>query len=64
LAIKDDDIRGPIQTDKVIHRQTLAKGDRPEVDSALLEFFNQLYDATGYPRQKGLFHFPPDPPHL
>ncbi len=64
LAIKEDDIRGPIQTDKVISRHRLNMGNQTEIDGALLEFFNLLYDATGFARPNDLFHFPPDPPHL
>jgi nucleoside phosphorylase len=63
LAIRDDNFRGPIHSEKVIHRHTLATGDRAEIDTALLEFFNRLHDATGHARPSGLFHFPPDPPH-
>lgn len=62
LAIQDDDIRGPIHAEKVVYRHTLATGSRAEIDDALLQFFGLLYDATGYARPVGLFHFPPDPP--
>lgn len=62
LAIRDEDIRGPIQIEKVVYRHMLKTGARAEVDQALLEFFNRLHDATGYARPKGLFHFPPDSP--
>jgi hypothetical protein len=62
LAIQNDDIRGPIQAEKVIYSHALDTGSPAEVDAALLEFFNRLYDTTGHRRPPGLFHFPPDPP--
>ena len=62
LAIHNDDIRGPMQTDKVIYSHALETGSVPEIDQALVEFFNRLYDATGHARTNGLFHFPPGPP--
>lgn len=64
LAIQNDDIRGPIQAEKVIYTHPLDRGSPAEVDAALLEFFNRLYDTTGHRRPPGLFHFPPDPPRV
>lgn len=64
LAVQDDDIRGPIQIGKIIRPHVLATGAGAEIDQALLEFFNRVYDATGYARPNGLFHFPPGPPRL
>jgi hypothetical protein len=63
LGIRDEDIRGPIQSEKVVYRHPLADGSRASVDAALLEFFKCLYDTTGHGRPDGLFHFPPEPPH-
>lgn len=63
LAIQNDDIRGPIQAGKVIYSHPLDSGSPTEVDQALLEFFDRLYDTTGHRRPDGLFHFPPGPPH-
>lgn len=63
LALYRDDLRGPIPTDKVILRRTISTGTRKEIDAALLDFFNRLYDATGYGRPANLFDFPPNPPH-
>ncbi|UPJ58717.1 hypothetical protein [Bradyrhizobium sp. 192] len=63
LAVDTDDIRGPIRVDQVTVRRTLNAGDRDEIDGVLLEFFNALYDATGYARAENLFYFPPEPPH-
>jgi hypothetical protein len=37
-------------------------GEPYEIDEILLEFFEELHDATGYARPKNLFHFPPDAP--
>ena len=62
LALYRDDLR-PILTDKVIMRSTISIGTRKEIDAALLDFFNALYDATGCARPANLFDFPPNPPH-
>jgi nucleoside phosphorylase len=61
LALYRDDLR-PILTDKVILRRTISTGTRKEIDLALLDFFNAVYDATGYARPPNLFGFPPGPP--
>jgi nucleoside phosphorylase len=63
LAVNTEDIRGPIQIGDVIVRRTLASADPDDINRVLLEFFEALYDATGYARPGGLFHFPPEPPH-
>jgi nucleoside phosphorylase len=62
LAVKDDDIRGPIRLNKIISSHELKTGTAAEVDRALVAFFDQIYDATGYARAVGQFHFPPEPP--
>jgi len=62
LAVEDQDIRGPIRLNKIISPHELMTGSAAEIDRALLEFFDQIYDATGYPRLAGQFHFPPGPP--
>jgi nucleoside phosphorylase len=62
LAIRDEDIRGPIQIDKVHSPHTLSGDFSQDIDRALLGFFDQLYDATGYARPNNLFGFPPNPP--
>jgi hypothetical protein len=64
LALSEDDIRGPIQTEKVIHRQTIKTGAKTEIDSSVLAFFELLHDATGYARPNSLYHFPPEAPRL
>jgi hypothetical protein len=63
LAVNTEDIRGPIQIGDVIVRRTLASAHPDDINRVLLEFFEALYDATGYARPGGLFHFPPEPPH-
>jgi hypothetical protein len=40
----------------------LKTGSAAEIDQALVEFFDQIFDATGYGRVVGQFHFPPGPP--
>jgi hypothetical protein len=62
LAVEDQDIRGPIRLNKIISSQELKTGSAAEIDRALVEFFDQIYDATGYARVVGQFHFPPGPP--
>jgi nucleoside phosphorylase len=64
LAVRDEDIRGPIQIDKVLSPHKLTSDFSQDIDRALLGFFNQLYDATGYARPDNLFGFPPNPPQL
>lgn len=63
LAVNTEDMRGPIQIENVLVRRPLGTGSPGEIDAVLLEFFEKLYDATGYRRPKNLFHFPPEPPH-
>jgi hypothetical protein len=62
LAIEDQDIRGPIRLNKIILQQELKTGSAGGIDRALIEFFDQIYDATCYARVGGQFHFPPRPP--
>ena len=64
LALSEGDIRGPIQTEKVVRRQTISSGAKAEIDSSVLAFFELLHDATGYARPKSLYHFPPEAPRL
>lgn len=63
LGVSQDDIRGPIQSDTAIVRKELSNADPTMINSLLLEFFNELYDKTGYARPHGLHGFPPGPPH-
>jgi hypothetical protein len=57
LAIDQDEMRGPIQRDAIIMRRTVESGESYEIDEILLEFFEELHDATGYARPKNLFPF-------
>lgn len=59
LAITQEDVRGPIQFDEAVVRVTLESGDVAAIDAALLEFFKEVFDKTGYPRPEGLHNFPP-----
>lgn len=52
LAIDQDEMRGPIQRDAIIMRRTVDSGEPHEIDEILLEFFEELHDATGYARPK------------
>jgi nucleoside phosphorylase len=60
LAV-DQDRMPPIRKEKIILQQDLA--DESGVEAALLAFFEQVHDATGFARPTGLFGFPPDKPH-
>lgn len=62
LAITEGDVRGPIQFDEVIVRVELNSADPAAINLALLEFFSEVFDKTGYVRPQGLHHFPPGPP--
>lgn len=62
LGVNNDDIRGPIQFDEAVVRVELASADATAINAALLEFFNEVFDKTGYARPIGLNHFPPGPP--
>ena len=62
LGVNYDDIRGPIQFDEAVVRVKLASPDAAAINAALLEFFNEVFDKTGYARPEGLNHFPPGPP--
>jgi len=62
FAVQDQDIRGPIRLSKIIRVHELKTGSAGEIDQALVAFFDQIYDATGYARAAGQFHFPPGPP--
>ncbi|MGM5020059.1 5'-methylthioadenosine/S-adenosylhomocysteine nucleosidase family protein [Tardiphaga sp. 367_B4_N1_1] len=59
LAVVQEDMR-TIHQEQIVLRQTLSGEDN--VNDALLAFFEQVYDATGYRRPDGLFGFPPNRP--
>ncbi len=40
----------------------LPDAERETINSALLKFFNQVHDLSGYTRPQGLYGFPPGPP--
>jgi nucleoside phosphorylase len=62
LAINEEDIRGPIKPNEAIVRSELTGGAHAAVNAVLLEFFEEVYDKTGYVRPPGLHGFPPGPP--
>jgi hypothetical protein len=62
VALYNTDVRGPLQPDAAIVRKELASTSVAEINSALLEFFEEVYDKTGYVRPTGLHGFPPGPP--
>jgi nucleoside phosphorylase len=62
IGINTDDIRGPVQAKQAVLRVTLPDAERENINSALLEFFNDVHDLSGYRRPLGLYGFPPGPP--
>ncbi|TWA89406.1 hypothetical protein [Bradyrhizobium stylosanthis] len=62
LGVVQRDIRGPIQFDEAIVQLELGSADAAENDTALLAFFEEIFDKTGYARHEGLNKFPPGPP--
>jgi nucleoside phosphorylase len=62
LAVVEQDVRGPIHFDEAVVRGELQSADPEAINAALLEFFNEVFDKTGYPRPQNLNHFPPGPP--
>lgn len=53
---------GPIRKSEVIHRMVLNDGKGTILNSLLLEFFSQVYDAAGEKRPEGFHGFPPNRP--
>ena len=43
-------------------RKELGGGSPAAINALLLDFFNEVYDKTGYARPHGLHGFPPGPP--
>lgn len=62
LDVDENDIRGPIQFDQAVVSVELASADPAAINAALLEFFNEVFDKTGYVRPEGLHNFPPRQP--
>jgi hypothetical protein len=63
LALSNEDIRA-IQLDEAIVRTEMMGPGPAEINNVLLEFFNEVFDKTGYGRPSGLHGFPPGPPSL
>ncbi len=61
LALNVNDFR-PIQPEEAIVRKELASAVPSAINEVLWEFFNEVYDKTGFPRPSGLHGFPPGPP--
>jgi len=59
IGITTDDIRGPVHENEAVRRFNLADPEQGSIDSALLAFFNQVHDLSGYERPPGLYGFPP-----
>lgn len=61
LAVVEQDVRGPIQFDEAVVRLELPSDEPVAINAVLLEFFNEVFDKTGFARPEGLHNFPPDP---
>jgi hypothetical protein len=57
-----EDIRGPIHAEDAVCRLILPSADREAINMALLQFFEQVYDLSGFQRPIGHYGFPPGPP--
>lgn len=63
VGITNEDIRGAIQVAEAVCRLTVEAYEVEAVNAALLTFFNQVHDLTGYRRPANLHGFPPNRPH-
>jgi nucleoside phosphorylase len=59
---KEEDALRPIHRNEIIIGPELIDGSPESADELLLEFFRQVFDATGFARPEGLHNFPPGPP--
>ena len=62
LGITTDDICGPLHAQDAVCRVVLPSAEREAINAALLQFFAQVYDLSGFRRPTGLYGFPPGPP--
>jgi nucleoside phosphorylase len=58
---EDDTTYTAMQMEDVVVRARLTSFESDAVNSALLEFFNEVFDRTGQKRPAGLHGFPPGP---
>ncbi len=64
LVVPPEEYRGPIRTGTVSVERTLKARHDEAVNAVLLEFFNEIHNATGYARPEKLGGFPPDRPSV
>lgn len=58
LGMQNNEQWGPIRKSEIIRRSTI-NDDKPQtVDAVLLDFFNEIFDAAGYPRPEKFCGFP------
>jgi nucleoside phosphorylase len=62
LGVTTEDIRGPLHADEVVCRVLLSNSNQEAINAALLRFFEQVYDLSGFRRPIGHYGFPPGPP--
>lgn len=60
IAVLDYRRWGPIHQPHLSYRAVLHEISEQAGDRFLLDFFQRMYDLTGYPRPKGLYNFPAD----
>jgi hypothetical protein len=62
LGVPPEELRGPIRTDVVSVERTLESRNEDSINGVLLDFFNEIHNATGYARPDNLGRFPPARP--
>ena len=61
-AVYDRDGNHLLAVDEAIVQVELGSADSVAINAALLTFFDEVFDKTGYARPEGLNGFPPGPP--
>ena len=59
LAVDTDELYGPYFDDTFEGDYELADFSQGEINRLLLQFFEELFAASGYPRPANLWNFPP-----
>lgn len=54
----DDGLRGPIHENELIYRGVIEEANEAEIQKFLLDFFEELFDLSGYHRPKNFNNFP------
>ncbi|MGH1404141.1 MAG: toll/interleukin-1 receptor domain-containing protein [Alphaproteobacteria bacterium] len=54
----DDGLRGPIHENELIFRRVIEEASEAEIQQFLLDFFEELFDLSGYRRPENFNNFP------